>query len=140
MRLRKLIILIFFIIILSGCAQNAFRRVCINQVCIKAELALTHSEQERGLMYRRSLAKNCGMLFIFREDNFYSFWMKNVRFPLDMIWINQDKVVVDITNSAPICSDSCESIMPREKVRYVLEISSGFTLSHRIHIGDKVSF
>jgi len=58
---------------------------------VTAEIAKTEEERARGLMFRDRLGENEGMLFIFEEPDFYSFWMKNMKFPIDIIWLSEEK-------------------------------------------------
>ena len=91
-------------------------------------------------MFRGGLADNRGMLFLFPQENFYPFWMKNMRFPLDIIWIDKDKRIVDIKTDVPTCNQTCESLTPGDKALYVLEVNAGFAKKNEIKIGDRVSF
>jgi len=93
-----------------------------------------------GLMFRKSLPDNQGMFFVFNEPDKYAFWMKNVEFPLDIIWINQDKVIIDIKANVSTCRDSCPTLVPQEKAKYVLEVNAGFIEKNQVKIGDKVVF
>ena len=81
------------------------------------------------------------MLFIFKKLDYHGFWMKNMEFPLDIIWIGADKKIVDICQGALPCKDStCNIILPKYPAAFVLELNSGFTKDHNINIGDKVLF
>jgi uncharacterized membrane protein (UPF0127 family) len=82
---------------------------------IMAELAKTVEERARGLMFRPSLDKNRGMLFTFAEPQQWSFWMKNTRIPLDIIWMDGHKKIVHIERRVPTCSrtdDGCPQYQP----------------------------
>lgn len=102
----------------------------------------SEAQKMRGLMYRESLAWKSGMLFIFDKEAQYSFWMKNMLIPLDIIWIDSNKKIVDITQDALPCKGqaACESIIPVAGAKYVLEVNSGFTDKNQIKIGDFVDF
>ncbi len=117
-------------------------QVCIKTVCFNVEIAKTFSERERGLMFRKNLAENFGMLFIFESPGVYPFWMKNTFVPLDIIWISEGKEVVFIKENAQPCAKgtACESIDPRAQSGYVLEISAGEADKAKILIGDSVNF
>src|SRR3989344_8044864 len=71
------------------------------KVTIKVEVADTPEKTTLGLSYRESLPENFGMLFIFSEPHIPTFWMKEMNFPLDMIWIREDNTIVDITQNVP---------------------------------------
>lgn len=100
-------------------------------------LAKTDSEREKGLSGRGSLAKNTGMLFIFPEKARYKFWMKDMKFPIDIIYIN-DKRVVDIIEDAPVPQPdgAIPTFEPREQANYVLEVNA----DNHFKIGDTVTF
>lgn len=116
------------------------RNVCIKDICVEAELAVSRENLEKGLMFRDGLPEGKGMLFIFAKEGRYSFWTKNMRFPLDMIWIDSHKKIVAISQEVAPCVDSCEGIAPQVKSRYVLEVNSGFAKRNNIKIGDLVEF
>jgi len=116
-------------------------KVCINNNCFYVELAETQEERSRGLMYRETLDKDKGMLFIFDEEKEHSFWMKNTLIPLDIIWINKDKEVVDIKkNVQPCVEEKCEIFKPSNKAKYVLELNAGQSDKTNIKIGDRFNF
>jgi len=123
-----------------GCAQKSRKKVCFKNVCIKAEIADSESEQIRGLMFRKSLLPGSGMLFVFDRQEQHNFWMKNMRFPLDMIWIDSKSRVVDITKNALPCQEICETIVPKGESKYVLEVNAGFAQENRIVAQDEVRF
>lgn len=137
--MRRIFILLLFIF-LAGCANRNIKMVCIKNVCIQAQIADSRQEQERGLMFRKSLADNQGMLFIFDKEAKYGFWTKNMQFPLDIIWISQDKRIVDIKTNVLPCQEPCEILMPNAYARYVLEVNAGFVERNQIKIGEKVNF
>jgi len=104
------------------------------------EMADTDYARDRGLMFRNSLAPEEGMLFAFDKDVLCSMWMKNMRFPLDMLWIDQNKKIVHIRKNVPTCTSSCEIITPPVSARYVIEVNAGFADKHQIKIADTVIF
>ena len=114
--------------------------VCIKDACIQAEVVSAFEAREKGLMFRESLAVDKGMLFIFEEEGLYGFWMKNMRFPLDIIWLDLNKKIVDIKENALPCSESCEIFSPENKAKYVLEVNAGFTKRNKIKVGEVVRF
>ena len=130
---------LFMILLISGCISDADRNlVCIENRCFTIEIASTPDERAAGLMEREHLDPDRGMLFVFEQEGKYSFWMKNTRIPLDMIWIGSDLQVVDIRRNAQPCPDQgeCPSIDPSGNALYVLEISAGE--SDEFSIGDTV--
>ncbi len=112
-----------------------------NKADISIEIAETPSELRRGLMYREGLSPNSGMLFIFEYEDKYGFWMKNMKFPIDIIWIDSDLKVVDIKkNAEPCIEEPCETYYPSDRARYVLEVPAGYFEERSIRIGDRGVF
>lgn len=116
-------------------------QVKIRSAVIPVELAQTAAEIQKGLSGRISLEKNKGMLFIFPKPAIYQFWMPNMRFPIDIIWIHEGKIV-DI--SAKVSNDF-DPAKPRfytssKPVRYVLEVNAEFAARNGMKIGDAVIF
>ncbi|MBN2483304.1 MAG: DUF192 domain-containing protein [Candidatus Omnitrophica bacterium] len=135
------IILGSLILIGSGCDRSLPRKVCVRSACFEVEVADTPHTRQKGLMYRTTLEKNHGMLFIFSQSTPTGFWMKNTYIPLDMIWIDESTYIVAVKqNALPCTQDPCPVMSPGQPARYVLEINSGLTAEYGIQIGDKVSF
>ena len=110
----------------------------INDTMIAAEIADTDVLREQGLSGRASMASNAGMLFIFDTPDRYSFWMKDMNFRLDFLWISADNEIVDLTeNVAP--ESYPKAFRPDVPVVKVLELNGGFAVMHGIKRGDIVS-
>jgi hypothetical protein len=141
----KKIIIIAAIIVLAGTAYYYFRhpigeKAIINGHTIHLELAITEAEKEKGLGYRDSLASDSGMLFVYDHPDRYGFWMKGMRFPLDYIWINGNKVA-DLSRNIPQpVNDAATpvSLSPAVPADKVLEVNAGVIDSFGIRIGDLV--
>jgi uncharacterized protein len=119
--------------------------VTIGDASFAVELAVTHEQRTQGLSGRPGLTPGAGMLFIFGSEGLYYFWMKDMRFPLDMVWINAECAVVDITKEVPPpdpgqTTSDLSTYAPSEPAQYVLEINAGQAESAGIHIGDMVEF
>lgn len=100
------------------------------------EIAADQASQERGLMFRKQMAPNAGMLFDFHTPQWETFWMKNTILPLDMIFIRQDGAISSVApNAVPY---STTSIPSAEPVRAVLEINGGRAAALDIQPGQKV--
>ena len=116
--------------------------VCFDKNCFEVEIAKTPQERSQGLMFRESLDENTGMLFIYEEDEIYSFWMKDTLIPLDIIWIKSELEVVHIeSNVLPCLVDSkepCEVYSSDENARYILEINAGTASLSGIFEGKSV--
>lgn len=110
---------------------------------ILAELADTPEKRARGLMFRESLPKNRGMLFTFAEPQQWTFWMKNTRISLDIIWMDGKKRIVHIERNVPGCSrtdDGCPQYQPNENAMYVLELAAGTADSLKLQQGITLKF
>jgi uncharacterized membrane protein (UPF0127 family) len=108
---------------------------------VKAEIAETLWEQTRGLMGRKHLGEFEGMLFVFNDEAPRSFWMKNTYIPLDLIFISQEKKIVEIKPNFEPCQESnCPIYRSQASVKYVLEVNAGFCEKHQIGIGDQLEF
>lgn len=140
----KLEIILVVLLIIAGfliIMEKDKAKICFDENCFKVNLALTERERKRGLMFKEDLAPDEGLLFVYNKSSIYSFWMKNVSFPLDIIWISQNKEVVEIKrNVLPCQDDSCPKINPGKKAKYVLEIKGGLSEEMGIFVGDKASF
>lgn len=107
---------------------------------LTADVAETDETRARGLMFRETLADDEGMLFVFEVPDRYRFWMKNVRMPLDILWLDVRGRVVWIVESAPPCdADPCPAYAPRAKASSVLETAGGFARRHGVAVGDVLS-
>ncbi len=112
-----------------------------NSKTITVEVVETAQERQRGLMFRASLKASHGMWFIFPEDEFRAFWMKNVRFPIDIIFIDKDFYIRKIWNSVPPCyAEPCERYESGFKARYVLEAPAGFCERNGVNEKQRVIF
>ena len=113
-------------------------------ITIRAEIADTPRKRAHGLMYREHLEKDHGMLFFFSEPQAWSFWMKNTRIALDLIWMDEKKRVTHIERNVPICTrsdDSCPQYRPNsDDAVYVLEIAGGTVDGYKIDKGTKLQF
>ncbi|MFA5841980.1 MAG: DUF192 domain-containing protein [Candidatus Paceibacterota bacterium] len=114
----------------------------IGDTSIFVTKAVTMAEIRRGLSGQESLPPSNGMLFIFDSDDYYRFWMPDMRFPLDIVWIGADKKIVDISKNVPPLLDTGKPVFysPRVPARYVLEVNAGFSDAHGIAPGDNIQF
>ena len=100
------------------------------------EIADTPDKRSQGLMFRKSMAEDAGMLFTFERDQIASFWMKNTEIPLDMLFISRDGRIADLHRNAQ--PHSLRSIRSKMPVFAVLEINAGLTARLGIRVGDRV--
>jgi uncharacterized membrane protein (UPF0127 family) len=109
--------------------------ITLDGASIHVTLARTPAEQEKGLGGRDSLLPDEGMLFVFPQDGQYTFWMKDMRFPIDIVWLSGDgRVVYIVPNLSP--DTYPHSFAPSKPARYVLEVGAGFCTAHTVKIGD----
>ncbi|TDS16748.1 hypothetical protein DFQ03_1231 [Maribacter caenipelagi] len=102
------------------------------------EFAETDYETQTGLMYRKGMKNNQGMLFIFPDERMHSFYMKNTEFSLDIIYIKEDlKIASFQENAQPLNETGLSSQVP---IKYVLEINGGLAQELGLSIGDSISF
>lgn len=137
-----LAIVLTLVLNLSGCtASGSASIITPNGAIITIEVANTPKEQEQGLMFRKTLAVNSGMLFIFEQEQFLSFWMKNTLIPLDVLYLDPKAVIVDIQTMPP-CSpeeEQCPSYTARGRAIYALEINAGEAEKLGLKIGDQLT-
>lgn len=137
-----LIISAIFVSIWAVNQNKKSNQVCFQSHCFNVELAKTDEEKDRGLMFKKSLDPDKGMLFIYEKEGVYPFWMENTLIPLDIIWINQNKEIIFINENSRPCENShtCPSINPYKNARYVLEINGGTAEKIGLKIGDRANF
>lgn len=145
---RFVIFAIFFILFAVGFfawsnykfAESGFSSFQINGAKFFIEIADTAQKRALGLSGRDSLPQNQGMLFIFSQPDYYSFWMEEMRFALDFVWIRDRKVVQINQNVKPADYQPPESLRTNQPVDAVLEINAGMAQKLNMKIGDKVKY
>ena len=127
---------VFFLLFLLSCSKKPEKVILsINGRYLEAEVARTEEAREKGLMHRKSLGWNEGMLFVFEKDQYLSFWMKDTSIPLSIAFLDKDGVVTDIYNMQPF---SLEPVTSSRKCRYAIEVNQGFFEECRLKVGDKI--
>ncbi len=104
---------------------------------IWVEVAKTPEEKSHGLMDRKHLGKDDGMLFIFETEDRHGFWMKNTFIPLSIAFFDKNGRIVWITDMKPLTLDSH---VPPQPILYALEMNKGWFSSHGIKVGDVIRF
>jgi uncharacterized protein len=110
----------------------------INKKKVYVEIAKTQEQKAQGLMFRKSLKENKGMLFIFPDSTILNFWMKNTLIPLDIIFIKENLEISDIAQAAPCTIEPCAIYSSSVPVMYVLEVNSNYTEKNEIKVGQKI--
>jgi len=113
------------------------KTISINGQKFQVEISKTKKEREAGLSGRDDLCRNCGMVFVFPQKGRYGFWMKEMKFDLDIVWIRDNEIVYIAKN---IPQDLKEIIIPEVKTNKVLELNAGTVDELNIKIGDVLSF
>lgn len=140
-------VLLLFLLVLLGLfwfkrpapsPPGTFRTIKIGEVSIRAEVADTNQKRIQGLSGRASLGENDGMLFVYPQKGMYGFWMKDMHFPLDFIWIDGDTIVGFNENVPFLKNTQLPSYYPPEPIDKVLEVNAGFIKKHSIGKGTKV--
>ena len=137
----KFIHLIFYFFLFSFYTFSSEKievSVYKKNITFNVEVAKTIEERRIGLMYRKKLLSNEGMLFIFPHEKIIQLWMKNTYIPLDVIFISKNKVIVDMKKSMEKLSETI--IESKVKSKYALEFNAGLINKLNIKIGDKILF
>jgi len=104
----------------------------LDEHVLEVQIADTEPRRVRGLMFQEQLPYDQGMIFVFEEPGFYSLWMLNMQFPLDMIWFDNDGKVVYIDKNVPPCKSALETVTcttnnsAENEAKYILEVTAGF--------------
>jgi uncharacterized membrane protein (UPF0127 family) len=147
--LKRLTLGVIIVLLLAGSVvvgyffytQPKTERIEFAGVTLTVELATTPAAQQQGLSDRDSMAADHGMLFIFNQEAQWSFWMHEMRFPLDVIWFNASRAAVFIEQDLPPCIPAaCPIYTPTSNAMYVLEVNAGFVRAHGVVLGDSFVF
>src|ERR1700692_755578 len=137
------ILLLFsaFIMLQIGKTSTPPAKVTIDNHTYSVEVATTTAEQQQGLSGKNSLPQDQGMLFVFKTPGLYAFWMKGMKFPLDIIFIKDNKIV-SISKNVPVPKDAKETNLPiytsAAPANRALEINAGQATTYDFQKGDDV--
>lgn len=142
----KIFLYIFLVSALFSCTPNWEKEEKIEPkvilpdgFVIDVKLAVSENEKASGLMYVSELPDNKGMFFINDYDSQNPFWMKNCLINLDIIFLDKNLTVMDISRNAPPCtSEPCPYYFPSKPYRYVLEVRGNLSLEHHLNPDDKI--
>ena len=137
----SVLILLFFVLITVLNAQDTTNIIIknnYNNVYFNVEIARKKIDRDKGLMFRKNLNLDKGMLFIFPNESKVSMWMKNTLISLDIIFISKNYKIVDIINNAKAMSK--EILTSKVKAKYALEINAGLVKKLNIKIGNNIYF
>jgi uncharacterized membrane protein (UPF0127 family) len=143
-KVRLFLALLTVLFLMCACSADEKPLVVIHPqsgstpVRVTVELARTAGQRSMGLMYRKRLGKNRGMLFLFDREQKHGFTMRNTALPLDMIFIDSAMIIAGIIeNTKPYANGPFSIDRPS---RFVLEVNAGFCARSGISVGDSVSF
>ena len=134
--IRKLLVFSLCVLLLASCRGESGKvMLSINGRPLEVEIAKTRKQREKGLMFREELGWNEGMIFIFPEDQYLSFWMKDTSIPLSIAFLDERGVVVNILDMKPFSLDPVRST---GKCRYAIEANRGFFRDAGVRDGDSI--
>lgn len=108
---------------------------------LQVEVADTPESRALGYMYRDRITKREGMVFLMDHLDFHPFWMKNCKFSLDIIWMDENWRVVHLEKQVPPCKrDPCPSFLPMQASLYVLEVMGGLADREGVRLGEHIIF
>ncbi len=130
---------LLFLLTVAAEAAEVGRVQIGNRVVVTVEVARTEAEKIRGLSGRENLAPGAGMLFVYEAPARPVIWMRGMRFPLDILWIRNGRIVGLVHGAKPPAPGEAPPVYaPREEVQYVLEVPAGFAEHHEIVPNDSV--
>jgi uncharacterized membrane protein (UPF0127 family) len=110
---------------------------------LQVEVMVSDEDRAMGLMFRPSLPPDRGMLFLFETPDFHGIWMKNCKFPIDILWLDETKKIVHLAESVPPCTakdNSCPTYEPLQRAAYVVELNAGQARREKALVGATVGF
>ncbi len=106
---------------------------------ISVDIAATRDEQSQGLSGRENICSTCGMLFVFDTKDIQHFWMKDMLFDIDVLWVQDYRIVGLIEHVSYLGQEKSKFVSP-VPVDHVLELPSGYISEHSIHVGDVIMY
>jgi len=126
---------------LAGAAPATIPLTLPSGKALKVEVMVKDQDRAMGLMFRPSLPLDRGMLFIFAESEFHGIWMKNCKFPIDILWLDDQRRVVHLEEAVPPCeAEPCPVYQPLRRASYVVELNAGQARRERAVVGASLDF
>ena len=110
---------------------------------IRVEVMIQPEDMARGMMFRTSLNPDRGMLFVHGSEGHYPYWMFQVKIPLDILWMDSSRKIVEISENTPPCppgSNKCPTYGGKYPAQYVLELAAGSVARHQLRVGQTILF
>jgi uncharacterized membrane protein (UPF0127 family) len=114
-----------------------------NGTKIRAEVMIREEDMRRGMMFRKTFPEGHGMLFIHAQPGKYSYWMYQVELPIDIVWLDARKQVVEIVESAQPCrtkASECPQLGGTQDAASVLELPAGYARKHGVSVGSAINY
>jgi uncharacterized protein len=144
------VVLALFLTACGGSSSNTVDEIGVRIVTlpnggkIRAESMTTQIELLKGMMFRESLAQDRGMLFTHPDEGTYHYWMFQCKIPLDIIWMDRDRRIVEVSQNTPPCGTNrakdCPNYGGNFPSRYVLEVNAGFVAKNGLQVGNRLDF
>ena len=137
----KIIFIILLLLIISAyiSVKNRNEGLIINNKKIELLIANNDYLRQKGLSDRESIPENTAMLFVFDKADKYGFWMKDMKFPLDIVWLNEKKEIVYLLQN--IKPDTYpDTFFPIDNAMYIIEFNAGFSEKNNIKVGNVLNF
>ncbi len=130
-------LLLILCLSVAGCVHIRGKQVCFERGCVNVDVAANEEQMIKGLSGHAPLKEHEGMLFKFDREGIYSFWMKDMGFDLDILWIDKDSNVVYIKEEVEPCgNEHCPKFASPVPAMYILEVPAGYVKKNRIKVGD----
>jgi len=142
----KIIIFIFFIFLLTSCENKKndnnveTKTMSLKGEYLNIEIVKDSVSRTKGLSNRESLCETCGMLFVFEDPGKYIFWMNQMNFPIDIIYIKDYKITEVFQNVEILTNGATTTVYPQKDADMVLELNSGWSKAHNLEPGDALTF
>jgi uncharacterized protein len=111
---------------------------------LQTEVMVKDEDRAMGLMFRPSLPPDHGMLFLFEQPDFHGIWMKNCKFPIDILWLDESRKVVHLGEAVPPCTakedKNCPVYYPLRRASYVVELNAGQARREKAVVGSTIKF
>ena len=133
-------LILFFFILMFSCTVFAFKTldIQINGITLHVEVAATHEERLLGLMHRKKLPENKGMLFIYPSERIIKLWMKNTSIPLSVAFLNKNKKIINIEKMEP--NQTKIIYKSKDLALYAVEVNQGWFELNTVSVGDTFKF
>ncbi len=138
---RGALLLVLFASVQASSAPAVVQLTLPSGKVLQVEVMASDEDRAMGLMFRPSLPQDRGLLFVFDRVDFHGFWMKNCKFAIDMVWLDEERKVVHVTESVPPCkSDPCPIYQPLRRAAYVVELNAGQARREKAVLGSALTF